>query len=334
MNGSDAIVTIDDISVGARLGLMLIDDFALMSYASIIEPFRAANILSDAPLYSWRHFSVDGGPARASNGVDIVVDGVLGRNEPLDILFVCAGGNPSAFSDHATLARLRHAASRGTRIGGVSGGPFILGRAGLLDGHRCTIHWEHEAAFSEAFPHLAVEHGLYVIDGNRLTCAGGIAGLDLAIELIGLAHGPALAIQVGEWYIRTQPREGGGEQRLSVARRYRVSHPGIIASLTAMEGHLDEPIPQSELARIAGVSLRQLERLFATHVGRAIGQEYLRLRRNAAMQLRPETPLPRVEVAVACGFADVSHFSRAFRARFGQSPIRARRNAAAGPHGA
>lgn len=313
--------------VPTRLGFLLIDDFALMSYASIIEPFRAANILSGAALYSWRHFSVDGGPARASNGVDIVVDGVLGRTEPVDMLFVCAGGNPSAFRDASTFARLRQAAARGTVIGGVSGGPFVLARAGLLAGHRCTIHWEHEPAFVEAFPGLDVERGLYVIDGGRLTCAGGIAGLDLAVELIGKAHGDALAVKVGEWYIRAQSREGGGAQRASLTQRYRVSHTGIIASLSAMEANLAEPLPRAALARIAGVSLRQLERLFASELGHSIGQEYLRLRLEAAMRLLRESDLGRMEIAMACGFADVSHFSRAFRLRYGTTPLRARRGA-------
>jgi transcriptional regulator GlxA family with amidase domain len=310
-----------------RIGFLLIDSFALMSYASIIEPFRAANQLSGETLYTWRHFSIDGGPARASNGVDIVVDGVLGRAEPIDILMVCAGGNPSTFRHRPTLERLRQAAARGVTIGGISGGPFILARAGLLDGHRATIHWEHEQTFAEAFPKVDLDHGLYVVDGRRLTCAGGIAGLDLAIELIGDAHGAALASQVGEWYIRTQRREGDGAQRSSIGQRYRVSHGGLVTSLGAMESNLADPLPRSELAGLAGVSVRQLERLFATHLGRTIGQEYLRQRLDAAMRLLRESDLDRIEIAVACGFADVSHFSRTFRSRFGTTPSRARQRA-------
>ncbi len=312
----------------SRVGFLLIDGFALMSYASVVEPFRAANILSGAPLYSWRNFSVDGGPARASSGLDVVVDGMLGRAEPLDLLFVCAGGNPASFDDAATLARLRAAAVRGVRIGGVSGGPYVLARAGLLDGHRCTVHWEHEPAFAEAFPAVRVERGLYVVDGPRLSCAGGIAGLDLAIELIGDAHGPALAARVGEWYLRTHARDGGGAQRRSIAARYRISHSGLAAALTAMHGQIAEPLSRTALAAAAGVSVRQLERLFAAHVGRSVGQEYLRLRLDAAMQLLRETTLPRIEVALASGFGDVSHFSRAFRARFGMTPLQARRGVA------
>jgi transcriptional regulator GlxA family with amidase domain len=257
--------------------------------------------------------------------VEIVVDGIPdAKAEPCDILFVCAGGNPSAFANRDTFARLRAAAARGTVIAGVSGGPYILARAGLLAGRRCTVHWEHEPAFREAFPQLVVEGGLYVIDGPRITCAGGTAGLDLAVELIGRHHGAIIAAHVGEWFIRTQPREGSGAQRPALATRYHVAHPGIVAALAAMEAHIAEPLGRAALAVRAGVSLRQLERLFAHHIGHTIGQHYLGLRLDAAKRLLRETGLSRLDVAVACGFADVSHFSRSFSRRFGQSPLQAR----------
>lgn len=316
--------------IPTRLGFVLVDDFAMMSWVALLEPFRAANALSGQRLYEWRHFSVDGRPARASNGVGIVIDSAAQGDADfagIDILFVCAGGNPSTFEDRGLFARLRAAAARGTRIAGVSGGPYILARAGLLAGRRCTIHWEHETAFREAFPELAVEGGLYVIDGNRITCAGGIAGLDLAVELIGAAHGHALAGQVGEWYIRTQPRDGKGAQRASLAERHRVGHPGVAAALDAMEANLAEPLAREDLARIAGISLRQLERLFMAGIGRSIGQEYLALRLEASLRLLRETSLSRIEVAMATGFADVSHFARCFRSHFGTSPLAARAQA-------
>jgi transcriptional regulator GlxA family with amidase domain len=325
-----ATMTLNDTAMTKRvdalvLGFLLIDDFALMSYAALVEAFRAANTLSGRALYRWRHYSVAGAPARASNGVEIVVDGIPdARAEPCDILFICAGGNPSAFANRDTFARLRDAAARGTVIAGVSGGPYILARAGLLAGRRCTVHWEHEPAFREAFPQLEVKGGLYVIDGPRITCAGGTAGLDLAVELIGRHHGAVIAARVGEWFIRTQPREGSGAQRQALAARYHVSHPGIVAALAAMEAHIAEPLERRELAARAGVSLRQLERLFAHHIGQTIGQHYLGLRLDAARRLLRETGLSRLDVAVACGFADVSHFSRSFRRRFGQSPLQAR----------
>jgi transcriptional regulator GlxA family with amidase domain len=308
----------------SRLEFLLIDDFALLSYASVAEAFRAANILSGRRLYSWRHRSVTGEPAQASNGLALMVDGLLGASEPTDFLFVFAGGNPAEFRHRRTLQRLRDAAARGAAIVGVSGGAYLLARAGLLDGYRCTIHWEHEPAFREAFPNLALERSLFVIDRARLTCAGGTAGLDLAVEIIRRAHGASLAMRVGVWFIQSQAREGGGEQRAAIGQRYRTSSPNLLAALRAMESSIGDPLRRAQLAKIAGVSLRQLERLFSSQLHRTIGQQYVELRLDAAQRLLRETELSRTEVAIACGFANVSHFSRAFRIRFGEPPSRYR----------
>jgi transcriptional regulator GlxA family with amidase domain len=310
-----------------QIGFLLIDGFALMSYASIMEPFRAANVLAGRNLYAWRHYSPNGRAARASNGVDIVVEAGWKGIERIEMLFVCAGGNPAAFAHRPTFAMLRQAAARGARIGGVSGGPYILARAGLLDNYRCTIHWNHESAFAEAFPRIEVLRSLYIIDRNRLSCAGGTAGLDLAIDLIARSHGQRLATRVGEWYIRTQAREGGGSQRLSIRERYGVSQKHLLKALALMEANVGEPLSRDEIARDVGMSLRQLERLFTAHIGRTIGEEYLRIRLVDSLRLLNETSMSRIEVAIACGFVSPSHFSRSFRNQFGITPTEARAKA-------
>jgi len=321
----------DDSRRGTRkLGILLIDDFSLISYASVLEPFRAANRLSGTTLYSWRHYSANGDVARASNGLAIHVDGPLIEAHGDDLVFVCAGGNPAHFDDKATFAQLRRLAKHGAIIGGISGGPFILARAGLLDGYRCTIHWEHEAAFSEAFPHLALERDLYVIDRSRVTCAGGAGGLDLAIDLIMRDHGPKLAEIVGDWYIRSEPRAGGVAQRRSVPQRYGIAHKGLARAIEAMESNLAEPLTRGALAHLAGLSVRQLERLFAGKLNTTIGAHYQQLRLEAARRLLCETDLSRSETALACGFVSPSHFSRAFSRHFGMTPGDIRRLIEAG----
>jgi transcriptional regulator GlxA family with amidase domain len=303
-----------------KIGFLLIDDFALMSYASVIEPFRAANSLAQRDLYRWRLFSPDGDPARASNGASLIVDGAARGNPGLDLLLVCAGGNPAAIRDPGMLAWLRELEVRGTTIGGVSGGPYLLARAGLLDGYCCTIHWEHLPAFVEEFPQLSVSRSLFVIDRNRLTCAGGIAGLDLAIEVIERDHGPALAAAVGEWYIRTERRTGAGPQRMSLQERFGVRNAKLLQTLGEIEANLVDPLPRAWLAERAGVSVRQLERLFATHLGATIGQVYLRARLDRAASLLRQSAMPLLDVALACGFSSASAFSRAFRRQFGCAP--------------
>lgn len=307
-----------------RVAFLLVEDFALMSYASVIEPLRAANRLSGRELYAWRHYSVDGQPVRPSTGVTMQVDGMIDGALDIDMILVCAGGNPALFDNRATFAALRRLNTRGVVIGGISGGSFLLARAGLLDGYRCTIHWEHEPAFIDTFPTLDFVRGLFVIDRRRITCAGGIAGLDLVTELIANAHGPELAQLVSDWCIRTQKRPAEGAQRAAVSQRYRVSHPALVVALEAMEANKETPLARDALAVAAGVSLRQLERLFKTQMRTSIREHYLAIRLDESMRLLRETDLSRAMVAVACGFASTTHFSRCFRRRFAMSPGNAR----------
>lgn len=307
-----------------RLGYLLIDGFALMSYAPVIEPFRAANRLSGEEHFIWRHYSVSGDPALASNGISLAVDGSVEAIDDIDILFVCAGGNPALFSDVNTFAQLRRAARFGTRLAGVSGGPFVLARAGLLDGYRCTVHWEHEAAFLETFTAPRLERGLFVIDRDRISCAGGLAGLDLAAAMISQQLGTGLARRVSDWYIQAEPRHEGGPQRRAPGQRYGVFHQGLVRVLSAMEANLAEPLDRTSLAVIASLSVRQLERLFASRLGTTIAAHYQSLRLDHARSLLFETTMTIAEIGAASGFTSASHFSREFKRHFSTPPTACR----------
>ncbi len=313
----------DDIDTGIRtLGLLLVDGFALMSYASVIEAFRAANALAGRTLYRWFHISVDGSPVHASNGATILADLAVGQPLDCDTLFVFAGGDPTGFDDARTFAWLRRIAAQGAVVTGVSAGPFLLARAGLLDGFRATIHWEHRQVFVETFPRVSPETVLFVIDRRRVTCAGGMAGMDMAIEMIEREQGHGLASVISDWFIRTDTRRADRPQRLSLRERHQVSNDAVLKVLAHMEDTVEEPSPRETLARIAGVSIRQLERLFRHHLSSSVQDRYKGIRLDKAEQLLRTTALAVIEVAVACGFQSASHFSRAFKERFGHPPSR------------
>jgi transcriptional regulator GlxA family with amidase domain len=148
--------------------------------------------------------------------------------------------------------------------------------------------------------------------------------------VIAREHGSELAIAVSEWFLQTHVREGAGPQRMPLRERLGISHAPLLRVVGRMEQSLENPVPREELARTAGVSLRQLERLFRLHLGRSLGEHYLGLRLDRARDLLRQTTLSVLEIALACGFASASHFSRSYRARFGHAP-RAERIPAAGP---
>ena len=306
------------------IGFLLLPGFALLPYASAVEPLRAANVLSGRTLYRWRHLSPDGAPVAASNGITITPDLRLEEAAGLNTLLVCAGGNPASFRDRTTLNHLRRLSHGRLRLGGVSGGPYILARAGLLRGYRFTLHWEHAESFSEDFPSLDLRRSLFEIDRDRLTCSGGTAPLDMMHALIARDHGANLAMRVSEWFLQTQIREGAGPQRMAPGQRLGIKNRALLKVIGFMEDQVETPASRDHLATLAGVSVRQLERLFAEHLGCSPGEYYRRLRLERARMLLRQTGMSVLEVAVACGFASASHFSRVFRNTFGHPPIDAR----------
>ncbi len=307
------------------VGFLLISGFSMMSYASTVEPFRAANVLAGKTLYRWSIVSIDNQPVAASNGALIQPDSCVGDMLPLDIIFVCASGNPSEFQHPPTYAWLREISRRGTRIGAVSGGSYILARAQLLSGYRFTIHWEHIPAFVEEFPRLPVSRSRFEIDRDRLTCAGGVAALDMVHTIIAQDHGHHLAAAVSDWFLQSHIRSSNNIQRLSLPERFGTSNKRLLGVLEHMERNIEEPSSREALATDAGITTRQLDRLFAAHLHTSPMRYYMNLRLDRARNLVLQSSLAVTEIAVACGFAGLSHFSAVYKQRFGFSPRHERR---------
>lgn len=303
-----------------RVGVLLIDGFALMSYASVVEPLRAANLLAGRPVYDVRNVAASGTAAASSGGAIVPGRGAVGDRPEFDLLLVVAGGDPAAFADARVFGWLRRAARAGVTLGGVSGGPVVLARAGLMAGRRMTVHWEHAAALAEIAPGLLLERSLYVIDRDRVTCAGGAAPMDLMHALIARHHGAGFARRVSDWFLHTEVRPSGGPQRAGLAERWGTTNQAVLDAIAAMESHVADPLSLWQLATVAGVGPRQLNRLFRAKLGRSAMTFYRDLRLETARNLVRNSSLAMTEVALATGFASSAHFSRAHSARYGRPP--------------
>lgn len=303
-----------------RFGFFLVPQFPMMAFTSAVEPMRAANRHAVKELYTWQVISADGQPVTASNGIDVGAHVGLGDGGRLDTLFVVAGLQAHTYQDKHVFAWLRRLARTGCRMGALSTGSYLLARAGLLEGYRCTIHWENAAAFREDFSNIEVSEELFEFDRGRLTCSGGTAALDLMLSLIALEHGRDLATHVAEQFIHERIRDTHDHQRMALRNRLGISHPKMLAVIGDMEQHLEDPLPRAELARRANLSSRQLERLFRKYLSRTPTHYYLELRLYRARHLLIETTLSVLDVALACGFVSASHFSKCYREFFGKTP--------------
>jgi transcriptional regulator GlxA family with amidase domain len=311
-----------------RICFLLIDGFALMSYAATEEPLRAANMLAGKRLYEISHAAPAGAFATSSSGARIEADAEIGVDLDFDLVLVVAGGDPVSFDDEHTFSWLRSLGRHGVRLGGVSGGPVILALAGVMAGRRMTVHWEHAGALAEIYPGLLIERTLYVVDRDRITSAGGTAPLDMMYALLAERQGPAFARAISDWFMHTEVRPSGGPQRSGLVERHGTTEAGVIRAIEAMENHVADPLRLAQLAILAGTSPRQLNRLFKERLGRSTMAFYRRLRLDVARNLLQQSTLPLTDIALATGFANSAHFSSAFRTEFGASPSTLRRSKA------
>ncbi|MEM7774341.1 MAG: GlxA family transcriptional regulator [Pseudomonadota bacterium] len=299
---------------------LLLPGFSMMAFASSIEPLRAANQIAGRKLFDWRTVTIDGKPVKASNGVETAPGGCFADPCEASTLLICAGLGVGTFHHPQLAPRLRELARNGVALGGICTGALPLARAGLLDGYRCTIHWESVEPFAEEFPHLNITATLFEADGNRYTCSGGTAPLDMMVGSIAQDYGKDLAVRVAEMLLHHSVRHPHDAQRMSLEHRTGITHPKLLAVIAHMEAYIESPTPVAALADSVQLSKRQLERLFRDRLGTTPTRYYLELRLQRARLLMQETSMPILHVGVATGFTSSSHFTRCYRAYFGVSP--------------
>lgn len=307
-----------------RFVFLLLDRFTLLSFAGAIEPLRIANRVADKPLYSWVLAGEGGELATCSNGTSFKLDMGLDDIGRDDTLLVCGGIDVQRATTRAVIGWLRREARRGVTIGGLCTGAYALAKAGLLDGRKATIHWENQDGFLEEFDEVKLTKSVFVIDGNRLSTAGGISSLDMMLKIIATDHDEDLANTVADQLIYSTIRTDKDTQRLSIPTRIGVRHPKLSQVIQMMEGNIEDPISPAEMAEDVGMSTRQLERLFRRYLNRSPKRYYMELRLSKARNLLMQTDMSVINVALACGFASPSHFSKCYRAHYNTTPYRER----------
>lgn len=302
------------------VAFLLVPEFSMVALLSAIEPMRVANRIAKREIFRWQLLAPDAAQVYASNGLTLQPCTPLSLADMPANIFVCASFHPERYLDPVVIAWLQKVARQGALLGAVDTGCYLLQAAGLIKHQRITLHWEAIPAFCEQFPGLEVTSELFEIDHDLVTCAGGTAALDLMLHVIQAEFGQELAVHVCEQFIKSGIRQKSDAQRIDLAARLGVYHPRLLLVVACMEQHLEEPLSQEDLAEQAKVSVRQLERLFRQYLQQSPAAYYLEMRLNRARALLLESRLTVADVALACGFVAVAHFSRAYRRQFGYAP--------------
>lgn len=303
---------------------LLVPGLSMMSLASAIEPLRAVNSLVHGNAYEWRLTGSERGSVEAANGMRMATMDPEAAIVGADYVFACGGMRIQRSDEGRCLSILRQAARRGARVGALSTGTYMLARAGLIDRHKCTIHWENRAAFMEDFPQIECRNTLYEIDRDRLTCSGGTAAMDMVLHLIALRHGREMAIRAATQYQHDRIRDAGEQQRGDRIEVLAHLPAKLQAAIQLMEINIEEPLSIPEIAQSIGIGGRQLERLFERHTQVTPQRYYMGLRVRHARELLLYSDLSVIDVGVACGFGNSGHFATWYKRITGTSPTRER----------
>jgi len=311
----------------SHIGFLVLPNFSMIAFANALEPLRMANYLSRKKLYSWSIISCDDPAAIASNGLSLSPIYYPADAPQIDILFVCGGIQVREATTDRVTSLLQDYAGRGMPMGALCTGTYALAKAGLLDAHRCAIHWENMAAMREEFPKVLFSSELFVFDRNTFTCAGGTAPLDMMLHFIRLKGGMNLAADVSAQFSVERIRDHKDQQHIPLLARVGSGNEVLLDAAFFMEMNIEEPLTMDDLSEQVGVSPRQLERLFKRHLNTTPTQHYLNLRLRRAREFLLQTNMTIMDVTVACGFQSSSHFSKSYRNLFNYPPSQERRQA-------
>ena len=301
---------------------VLLPKFTMLAFSAAVEPLRMANQLTGQVLFRWQVLTEDGAPMACSNGLKVVADGPWVGTQPEGMIFVCSGVEPEGKASAALADWLRGLWRRGRVVGGLCTGAYALARAGILKGRRFTLHWENIEGFAETYPDLPPARQVFTIEDRVMTSAGGVAAADLMLQIIHDRFGAKLSQEVMNMCLLTQRREEADQQTTSLAARLGTRHDKLLQAAAFLEARIEEEFDLDACASHLGLSRRQIERLFNHHLATTPVRYMNDLRLQRGRALLGETDMKVTEVAVACGYASTSHFSKSFRKKYGVSPYR------------
>ncbi len=302
-----------------QTAILVLDQTNMLALAAVADPLRAANRQARAALYDWQFVTPQDQPITLTSGITLPANPISDLAQ-CDLLIVAASFDAQAQASPRLCASLRRLAA-GAVVAGVDGGPWVLATAGLLDGHRATVHWEDLDAFSTVYPAVDVTNARHVASATRLTCGGAAPAMDMMLDLIAAQHGPELSGRVAASLIHAPGTPEMPQHRAGL----RASHNAITARAQAMmEAALDDPVPIATIARRLGLGPRALQLQFRARLGVSPQAHYLALRLGEAHRQITQTDAPVQDIAFATGFGSPASFARAFYKAFSVSASRLR----------
>ncbi len=259
---------------------------------------------------------------RAGFGLHTTRLGTL-RPRPTDLVLVAGGGVDgvrAAVADRALAAWLIRARAVVARLASVCSGAFVLAAIGALDGRRVATHWSALDRLAAFRPAVTVDReAIFIADGPIWTSAGVTTGIDMALAMVELDHGRAVADRIAAELVLYTRRPGFQSQWSAALVAQVHDHDGLAGAIAWARGHL-AALDVPTLARRAGLSVRSLHRRCGERLQLTPAKLIEQLRIEHARALLTAGKLPAKAIARQCGFGEPTRMTRAFRRALGVRP--------------
>ncbi|MEE9333007.1 MAG: GlxA family transcriptional regulator [Granulosicoccaceae bacterium] len=307
-------------SASQHFVFLLVENFSHIAFSCAIEPLRIANLLSGEELYQWSLVSENGETASCSNGTVTLVDHGFDAIPANDRIYILSGIDVQHQGSAALKRCLRQQQRMRSPMGALCSAAYLLAELGCLDGRKAAIHWEFHDSFMEQFPEVNLVRNVFVADEPIITASGGTATADLMLNLISDQHSAELATAVADQMVYYSVRDASVDQLVGLHSRQVGRNPHLNKAIQKMMDSIEAPVSTTTIADDIGISKRQLERLFGRYLNCSPKRYFLEMRVNRARNLIMQTEMSVTQVAVACGFESIQHFSKVYKAAFGIAP--------------
>lgn len=326
---------LENTKIKKRVAFILLENFSMMAFTGAVDALVTTNLMKSTTMYEVLVVGSEASAAVSDLGIEVAADYSLDKFDAtslkIDVLIVCGGLRVLPKTTLLLRSKLRHADNKDRMLGGLWNGAYFLAEAGLLSGYQCAYHPDGRAMMAEQFWDVSVSSRSFIVDRNRISCAGASSSLSMMLEVVRTDCGNEVVSAVEEMLRCDKGLDSpdistiGVDQNLTLPEKLKIS-------LQLMKNNIEEPLSISEIANWVNISRRQLERMFGNYVNASPSRYYMELRLTRARQLLQQTNKPVAEVAVATGFVSISHFRNCFFQLFEVTPGQFRRSCQAGEH--
>ena len=325
----------NDIDPDVRFAFVLTPAFTILPLAGFVDAVRHSADEADRSrqiFCRWEVLSHTLDAVASSSGLSIQPWKTFADAGEYDYLVVVGGLIDQLDRIHPDLLHfLRDQHENGVKLAGLCTGSFAIAKAGLLDGRRAAIHAHHRLEFEAMFPAVTpVENELYVSDGDIITCPGGTAAIDLAVEILIENCGRSRGMKGLTALVVDEHRSAHEVGRLPFQDLEECGNWRVEQAVKIMRQKLRQPDTTEHLAKMLGSTVRQLNRVFLQHANASPQEIWREMRLQHARWRLVNSRRTITQIAHECGFSDSSHFSRWFKKRFAETPRKYREKRLAG----